>query len=227
MVTSLGVSPMTASLLAGDPVGGGAAQRAARAELRRAEYHRDDPGPVSRAMHWIGRQLSKLFEGGAGATHAIVLVVVVLLVIGVFFAVRAGAARRVVRAQTTIRPDLLSTATARDHQRLAEQFTADGRFAEALREWLRAAVATIDERGVLPPRPGRTGAATAREAGPLLPDAADDLSAAMHAFDEVWFGGRTAQEADVRRARAAADSVAAARIRTVGDPRMQVPAVPR
>ena len=53
---------------------------------------------------------------------------------------------------------------------------------------------------MLPPRPGRTGAATAREAGPLLPAAAADLAAATAAFDEVWFGGRAATR---RRRRAA------------------------
>ena len=60
---------------------------------------------------------------------------------------------------------------------------------------------------MLPPRPGRTGAATAFEAGPLLPVAADDLAAAMRAFDQVWFGGRPATDADVALGRSAADGV--------------------
>jgi hypothetical protein len=115
---------------------------------------------------------------------------------------------------------------ARDHRRSARQFAADGRRAEALREWLRAAVQTIEDRGVLPPRPGRTGAAVAREAGPLLPAAAADLAATTTAFDEVWFGGRAATDADVARAEAAADAVLSARVGT-GTPAPAGLAVPQ
>ncbi|MGH8959636.1 MAG: DUF4129 domain-containing protein, partial [Jatrophihabitantaceae bacterium] len=53
---------------------------------------------------------------------------------------------------------------------------------------------------------------TAREAGRVLPAAADELRAATVAFDEVWFGGRAATDADVAIGRAAADGVAAARL---------------
>ena len=70
-----------------------------------------------------------------------------------------------------------------------------------------------------PPRPGRTGAATAREAGAAAARAADELAAATAAFDEVWFGGRAATAADVARARAAADAVARARDRRATAPR--------
>ena len=65
---------------------------------------------------------------------------------------------------------------------------------------------------MLPARPGRTGAATAREAGPLLPAAAADLTTSTRAFDEVWFGGRDATDADVTSAQAAADAVRTARL---------------
>jgi hypothetical protein len=85
-------------------------------------------------------------------------------------------------------------------------------------------VATIEERGVLPPRAGRTGAATAREAGPQLPAAAEQLRAATAAFDEVWFGGRPATDADVADARAAADAVVSARIvSAAAEPGLAVP----
>ena len=179
------------------------------------------PGPARAAVHWIGGSSSCWLGARAGSAAGRV---VVLLVVGVVFAVRPGVPSRL-GARRGGGPDLLSPDTARDHRRLARRLTLDGRYAEALREWLRSAIATVEERGVLPPRPGRTGAATAREAGPLLPDAAEDLSAAMRAFDEVWFGDRPAHEADVQRARAAADSVTAARIATADT--VSVPAVPR
>lgn len=193
------------------PVGGDAARRAAKAELAHREYHRDDPGLLARITHWVERRLADLLSG-SGGTHALLLVLVVAAVIVVVLAVRAGAPARRHQGDAADGLDPLAPVAARDHRRIAAQLTADGRRAEALREWLRAAVAAIEERGVLPPRPGRTGAATAREAGPLLPAAAPDLAAATQAFDEVWFGGRPATDADVAHARAAADAVQSTRL---------------
>jgi hypothetical protein len=193
------------------PVGGDAAQRAAKAELAHREYHRDDPGLVSRAVDWVGRLLAKLFTG-AGGTHALLLVLVVVVAVVLVLTLRAGVPTRRQQLRVVAGEDPLAPVAARDHRRLAAQFAADGRRAEALREWLRAAVATIEERGILPPRPGRTGAATAREGGPLLPAVAGDLQAATAAFDEVWFGGREATDADVAHARTAADGVLSARV---------------
>jgi Domain of unknown function (DUF4129) len=193
------------------PVGGDAAQKAARAELEHGEYHRDDPGLVSRVLHWFGRRLDDVFNSG-GSSHGLLLVLVVVAAVAIVFAIRAGVPSRSPRLGHAADIDPLATVAARDHRRIAAQLTAEGRRAEALREWLRAAVATIEERGVLPPRPGRTGAATAREAGALLPTAAADLEAAMRAFDEVWFGGREATDHDVARAERAAEGVQSARI---------------
>jgi hypothetical protein len=194
-----------------DPVGGGAAQRAARSELSHREYHRDDPGLINRALHWLAHRLGDLFSG-SGANHALLIVLVVLLAAAILFALRAGRPTRARRADLGDDVDPLAPVAARDHRRIAADLALAGRRAEALREWLRAAVATIEERGLLPPRPGRTGATTAREAGRLLPDAADDLHAATRAFDEVWFGGRGATDADVARAHAAADAVRSGRV---------------
>lgn len=193
------------------PIDGGAAREAARAELENRDYHADDPGYTTRVLHWIGRHLAELFTGGAGG-HALLLALVAIGVLLIVFAVRAGVPRAGARAAGVDVPDPLAPVPARAHRRIAQQLTADGRRDEALREWLRAAVATIEERGVLPPLPGRTGAATAREAGPLLPAAAAGLAAASRAFDEVWFGGRSATDADVSSAAAAADAARVARI---------------
>jgi hypothetical protein len=204
------------------PVSGPAARHAARVELGHHEYQRDRPSLLSRAISWIGRHLDSVLSGGSGG-GAFVVVVVILLAVLIFFAVRSGVPRLRVRAQRDD-ADPLAPVAARDHRRIATELTAAGRRSEALREWLRAAVQAIEDRGVLPPRPGRTGAATAREAGPLLPSAATDLVAATAAFDEVWFGGRPATDADVARARAAADGVMNARIvRTAAPSGLAVP----
>ena len=64
---------------------------------------------------------------------------------------------------------------------------------------------------MLPPRPGRTGAATAREAGPLLPAAADDLGRRDHRLRRgVVRRPRRRPTPTSRRAEAAADAVAIA-----------------
>ncbi len=205
-----GVGGLLRTAAAADPVGGPDAQRAAREELRRGEYHRDDPGLVSRFLDWVARRVASLFSGSPGGDALLILVIVIAAVV-IFAVVRAGPPRRIARAARSD-DDPLRPVAAADHRRQAADLAAQGRHAEALREWLRATVQTIEERGILTPTPGRTGAATAREAGPLLPAAADQMRAATRAFDEVWFGGRTATPADVESGRAAAQAVVSARV---------------
>ena len=192
------------------PVSGPDAQHAARELLRRAEYHRNDPSLLDRLGSWLLDRLDALFSGSPGVNALLVLAVLIGAVV-VFALVRAGPPRRTASRSSAIDADPLRPLSATDHRRLAVSLTEQGRSAEALREWLRAAVQLIEERGVLVARPGRTGAATAREAGPLLPSAAAALLAATTAFDEVWFGDRPATPADAELGRAAADAVQAAR----------------
>ncbi len=205
----------------GGPVGGSAAQQVARAELAHRAYRRAGPSPLARLWHWLGDRWADLLSGGAGG-HALLVLAVLLLAAGVVVVVRTGVPRRVAKTPGPA-ADPLAPVAARDHRRLAREFAAQGRHAQALREWLRTAIATIEERGVLAPRPGRTGAATAREAGPLLPGAAAALEAATAAFDEVWFGGRDATAADVAQAQAAADAVTTGRIPTGRIPTGRIP----
>jgi hypothetical protein len=194
-------------VIALDPVGGDAAQRAAQQELRKGAYHRDDPGLASRVLHWFGRRLDWLFSGSPAGSATIVLAVLIAAVV-ILAVRRAGPPRREpVRAAGAL--DRVSQLAARDHRDLAEQHAGAERWAEALREWLRACVATLEERGLLDPRPGRTAAEVARAGGSAIPVAAAALRDAAVAFDEVWFGGRPATSADALAGRAAADQVRA------------------
>jgi Domain of unknown function (DUF4129) len=194
-----------------DPIGGPPAQQAAEQELRKAEYHRDDPGLLERVFSWLGRRLADLVSGGTG-TAALTVAVALVAAVLIFAAVRAGPLRRLARSAAPDSDDPLRPVAAADHRRRAAELESAGQLAEALREWLRAAVQTIEDRGVLDPRPGRTGAAVAREAGPYLPEAAAVLAAAMQAFDEIWFGGRPPSRSDVLAAHRAADAARDARI---------------
>lgn len=196
------------------PISGDDAQRAARQELQHAVYHRDDQSWLDRAGGWLGDQATHLVN--ASPSGSLLLVVVGMLVVGVSLAVvRAGRPRRAARARADAGADPLRPATGTDHRRLAEQLAASGKRADALREWVRSAVSTIEERGILEVRPGRTGAEVARAAGAALPDARDQLLGVIEAFDEVWFGGRCATDADVALGREAADAVVAARVAPV------------
>lgn len=191
------------------PISGAAARQAAQSELRRAEYHRDDPSILSRAFSWLGDRLDSVVSGTPAGSATLILVVLLVGII-TFAVVRAGRPRRLARAGASADP--LAPDERLDHRALAAAHERDGRLAEAVREWLRAAVETIETRGVVDPRPGRTGAALAREAGAALPGVAADLDAAMDAFDAIWFGRRPAGPADVALAHRVADEVRTARI---------------
>jgi hypothetical protein len=192
------------------PISGAAARAAAEAELRRAEYHRDDPTVLSRVLDWLGRRFDSVASGTPSGSATLVLVALLVGVV-VFAVLRAGRPRRLARAAHAggdpLRPD-----AGVDHRRQAAAFEELGQLAQAQREWLRAAVAAIEARGVLDPRPGRTGAAVAREAGAALPGIAAELDAVVAAFAEVWFGRRSATPADVVAAHRLADAARTARV---------------
>jgi hypothetical protein len=191
------------------PIGGAAARRAAQLELRKAQYHRDDPTTVTRLLDWLGDRLNSVVSGTPSGSATLVLLAILIAAIA-FALIRAGRPRRLARAAANADP-LAADATI-DHRRLAAEFQARGRLADALREWLRAVVQTIEERGVLDARPGRTGAAIAREAGAAMPAIRTRLDDAVDTFDAVWFGHREATAADVAAARELADLVRRTRI---------------
>ena len=82
-----------------------------------------------------------------------------------------------------------------------------------MRERLRALARGLTERGVLDERPGRTADELARELAALLPGQAGLFATAAHIFDDIWYGGRAAGEADYA-AVTAADQAAARPVRT-------------
>jgi Domain of unknown function (DUF4129) len=204
------------------PIGGDAARAAAQQELQRGEYHRDDPGWFSRALRWIGDRLDSIVSGTPTGSATLILVVL-LVAIAVFVIIRAGRPGRRVRAGASD-DDPLAPDGRLDHRRLADAHERAGRYADALREWLRAIVETIEARGILEARPGRTGVGVAREGGAALPAIAGDLDAVVDTFNEVWFGQRAASAADAANAHRVADAVRTARIAMpAADSRYAVP----
>lgn len=169
------------------------ARDAARRELLRREYDEAQPPLllrlVGRALRLLGELLDRAAAGVGDGLVAQLLLLGVLAGVVALLLVRLGplgrGAGRPVFAAGTAR-------TAQDHRAAAEALAAQGRFAEAVRERLRAVVRELEMRGVIDPRDGRTADEVARDAGTAVPALADDLRRGAALFDEVWYGGRPA-----------------------------------
>jgi hypothetical protein len=197
------VTPSALLAAAAGPVAGldeltrESAREAARRELSKAIYHRDDPTPAARAVAWLVDTTGRWLEAAVAASPGGLVGIVGLLALGVL-AVVALRLRTGPLAPTARRPPALFGGTgdsAADHRRAADRHAADGRWAEAVRARLRAVVRELEDRGVLDPRPGRTADEVAAAAGVALPALATDLRRAARLFDEVWYGGRPASAA--------------------------------
>jgi hypothetical protein len=90
---------------------------------------------------------------------------------------------------------------------LADRYAAAGRYAEAVRERLRAMVRELVERGVLTHRPEWTVTELAAAAGRAAPRLAGTMTEAADVFSRIWYARRTATAADDARMRALAAAV--------------------
>jgi hypothetical protein len=189
------VAGIAAQLAAGAPVGRDEARRAAERELSKGIYHQNEPGPVHRAIDaaidWISRLLDRIAGATPGGSLGVLVLLAIVAVAAAVVFWRTGPVRRGARTRSPL-VELSGTIDAAEHRRRADEHAAAGRYAEAVRERMRAIVRELESRGVLDPRPGRTADEVAREAGALVPTVAEDLRAAAGVFDEVWYGGRAA-----------------------------------
>lgn len=200
-------------------VGRDDARQAAANELAKPAYAHARPSLTKRAVDWVGHELStlwdKAFGGGSGGGKgwsAGLIVLVLLVVAVVVIRRRYGSPRRRVTADLALF-DEARPMDAAGYRRAAEEHAAGGRWAEAVRDRLRAVIAGLEERAVLDPRPGRTADVAAREAGALLPEQASALRGAARVFDDIWYGEAAAGAEDYRGMVAVDEAVAAARVR--------------
>ncbi|WP_046774692.1 DUF4129 domain-containing protein [Streptomyces yangpuensis] len=170
------------------------AQEAAERELSKPMYHENDPNLLERALRAFLEWLDDLFGAASGATPggAVGLVAVLLLVVLAVTALwwRLGSPRRTTTSAGTLFDD--GVRSAADHRTAAEAHATAGRWTEAVQERMRAVVRSLEERTLLDPRPGRTADEAAAEAAVSLPDHAAALHAAARTFDDITYGGRTA-----------------------------------
>jgi hypothetical protein len=189
-----------------------ARQRAVE-ELSKRAYAEARPGLFERALLWLSERLEELIDGARTLSPAGGLAVLVLLLLLVAVVVlvrrRIGPLARAGAQDTAL--FLGRERTAAEHRRAADAHAKDGEWPEAVRERLRAIVRDLEERGLLDPRPGRTSLEAAAEGGLALPSCAPDLRAGAELFDDVWYGGRPADERSDAMLRALDVRVRAAR----------------
>lgn len=186
------MSPATAAARLAEPITRDGARRAAEHELARPPYRGAQPTPVVRALRWLLEHLARLLDalpapGGRSGVAALVL-----LLVGVVAVVTARLGPLARGRAVAVEPAGAARLTPAGHRAAAERAAREQRWADAVRERMRAVARELEERGVLDARPGRTADEVARDGGRALPDRAQDLRRAAVVFDEVWYGGRPA-----------------------------------
>lgn len=172
------------------------AREAAQRELSRSQYAEAEPSLigrlVGRVLEFLSREL--LVQGLRFGPLAQVLLVLLFAGLATVVLVRLGPVRR----RDGLAPAVFGAErprTAEEHRGAAEAAAGQGRFADAVRERLRAVVRELEARGVLDVRPGRTAGEVAHDAGAAVPALAGHLREAAGVFDAVWYGGRPADRA--------------------------------
>ncbi|MFV2117886.1 DUF4129 domain-containing protein [Streptomyces sp. Act-28] len=179
------------------------AREAAERELSEPMYGEDERNLLLRAMdaffEWIGRLLDTASGAAPGGWWGIVVIsVVVVALIGALWW-RLGTPRPMPPSADSLFDE--GPRTAADHRTAADRHAAAGRWNQAVQERMRAVIRSLEERTLLDPRPGRTADEAAAEAGRALPTHAEELRAAAREFDDVTYGGRTADQHAYRRLR--------------------------
>ena len=173
-----------------------AAREAAHAELSRQVYDEAQPPLAIRIIRWIVGWFSELLDRVAEATpggwYGVVVLLGVLAIAGYAVMRRTGMVRR-----TAARHDEgpifgLATRSAAEHRRVANAAPASGDWDTAVQERFRALIRTLEERGLIEDRPGRTADEAAASGGAVLLASADALARAARTFDSIAYGGKPA-----------------------------------
>lgn len=188
------------------------AARLAKLELARPVYAGEEEPWVQRVIRWLLGRIGELLDRAAGTSplgwFGLLGVAVLIALVVVAVRRRTGSLRRGTDPGLFLGTGSRSGADFRSD---AERFATAGAWAEAVRARLRAVVRDLEDRGLVDARPGRTADEVARDAGRVLPEVAGDLRVAARIFDDIWYGGRTADAAAYARLVQVDDAVASAR----------------
>ncbi|MFI6506861.1 DUF4129 domain-containing protein [Streptosporangium sp. NPDC050855] len=165
------------------------ARRRASGELLGPEYARESS--LDRFSRWMDQFFGDLLDqdaigvvGSVAARTALVAIVVAAVVALLLVA------RRTSRSGTARTGGVFGDRrlTAAEHREAAERLAEQGRWAEAVRERLRAVARDLEDRVIVDVAPGRTAGELAAEAGRALPALAAELTVAARVFDDVTYG---------------------------------------
>ncbi len=178
----------------------GAAQ-AAHDELSKRIYQQAQPSVTQRifsaVLRWIADAYHRIVNATPGGAVGLLIIVAAVAGLVVVLLRRRGVSARVRRSGDS-GLELAPEQTSGELRAEADAMAAAGDWAGAVRARLRAVVRSLEEKGILDPRPGRTAAEVAAEAGGERPELREPLWKGALTFGEIWYGHRTATPADDR-----------------------------
>lgn len=189
------------------------AQQAARHELSKPPYQQAQPPWWVRPLRWLLHQIGRLWTATAeqtGGSAALAVLIVLVLALTALVVWRVGPASRA-GGRRGFALSLDPETSADQHRATAARFAAQQRWAEAVREQLRAVSRDLEERALVDRRAGRTAYELATEGGRALPSVAALLREGADVFVSIWYGSATAGAADHQRLVAIDEAVRKAR----------------
>jgi hypothetical protein len=167
-------------------------------ELAKAAYQPHSDSPPEKAQSWIAdflNSLDNLWSGLGAGGAALAILVIALVVAAVVFAVVGPMrrARRRAREHLVFEDDTRDAATMRAS---AEQAAERGLWRLAVLERYRGVIRSLEERDLIPERPGMTAHEAAEQTARRFPDVRHLVGYCSDVFDGVRYGHSEATSED-------------------------------
>lgn len=172
------------------------AQEAAARELAKPMYPKTSLS--DRIATWINDLLNRLVDSGSALPGGWLTIVVLVMLVLALLTAAVRIARRAMGGRGEDRLYGGQVLAAAEHRDRAEQFAAQGDWAAAIRQRVRALGRQLEEDGVVAPLAGRTATELAGEAGQALPAYASELMLAATVFNDVSYGELPGTQTDYR-----------------------------
>lgn len=150
-----------------------------------------DP-PLPRQWNELVADLADQVPGGAAGLAAILLLLAGVLAFALLYRRRRARAEPPEPTPTVEDTDEVPELPPEQLRSRADRYAAEGRYAEAVRERLRAMVRELVRAGVIDHRPGWTVTELATAAGLALPATAEPLAAGARIFSDIWYARQPA-----------------------------------